>query len=49
MRVGDERSDPMEDERGGVEERKTDETEQGREGASRSVKETSQVGNTLIK
>ena len=32
MRVGDERSDPMEDERGGVEERKTDETEQGGEG-----------------
>ena len=35
MRGGDERSDPMEDKRGGVKERKTNETEQGGEGASR--------------
>ena len=35
MRGGESKSEPMEDERGGVEERKTDETKQGGEGASR--------------
>ena len=34
-RRGESKSDPMEDERGGVEERKTDETKQGGEGAGR--------------
>ena len=35
MRGGESKSDPMEYERGGVEERKTNETKQGGEGAGR--------------
>ena len=34
-RGGELRSDPMDDDRGGAEERKINETEQGREGAGR--------------
>ena len=49
MRGGESKSDPMEDERGGVEERKTDETKQGGEGAGRQAQVTSQAaGNTYL-
>ena len=40
------RNDPMENERGGTEERKTNESKQGREGEDRPAQVTSQVGNT---
>ena len=49
MRGGQPRSDVMEDERGGVEEMKTDETKQGGEGAGRQAQVTSQAaGNTYL-
>ena len=37
MRGGELKSNPMEDKRGGVEERKTDKTKQGEEGAGRQA------------
>ena len=43
------RSDPMEDKKGGVEERKANKTKRGEKGAGRQAQATSQAGNTYIK
>ena len=49
IRGGESKSDPMEDNREGVEERKTEETKQGGEGAGRQAQVTSQAaGNTYL-
>ena len=49
MRGGESKSDPMEEERGGVEERKTNETKEGGEGAGRQAQVTRQAaGNTYF-